>query len=241
MTTRKGAVRHGYTMADIDGIARSAFVADRSMASDADTRYSVAWSAVAEALCAAQDRPSRQDLVRVGWQAIYAEVREMRHTYGQQRDDPNAPVASMPKAQQYWFTPPVDTAGDRLERIAVHQIMATLGEPYRDAVIALAVHEDYKRAAEALGIKYSTLTVRLTTARKKFRRHWFAPEAAPAIKGTDRRAESHSATLATHCIQGHEMTGDNARARVGKRKGRTCRACERERDAARRALKKAVS
>lgn len=233
-------ILRGYTLADIDHMARSACVADRSMASDVDTRYSVAWSAIAEHLYAATEPPTRQDLVRAGWQAIYQEVREMRHTFGQSRDDPNAEVASMPRAQQYWFMPKPDPDLGVIDRLAVRQIMDTLKPAYRDAVVALAATDDYRSAAEALDIKYSALTARLSVARKIFREHWFAPDVAPRIRGTDRRVEAYERAPRTHCVRGHEMTDDNVRMRPDRR-SRICRACERERGARRSSEKKSAT
>ncbi|TDP29842.1 hypothetical protein [Nocardia ignorata] len=226
-------IRHGFTYADLDRLARTAVTADRSMASDIDTRYNTAWSAIAEALCAADEPPTRHELVQVGWQAIYAEVREMRHTYGQDRDDPNAPVASMPRAQQFWFVHPVEPGLSFIERLAAKQIMATLSPIYQDAVLALAVHGDYDRAAASLGLKYSAFTARMSVARKAFRQLWFAPEPAPPIRGTDRRVGSRTTALRTHCHRGHELAGDNVRERRG-RKERVCRACEHDRSVAKR-------
>jgi hypothetical protein len=225
-------IRHGYTLGDIDKMARSACVADRSMASDVDTRYSTAWSAIAEHLCASAEPPAWQDLVRAGWQAIYQEVREMRHTFGQSRDDPNAEVASGKRFQQYWFTPPIEPEFGLIERVAIGQIMPCLTPVYRDAVIALAVTDDYQRAADMLGIGYKALVARIGVARKTFRGHWFAPDAAPPIRGTDRRVGAYGRAPQTHCARGHEMSGDNVRMRLD-RKQRVCRACERERSARR--------
>lgn len=230
-------IRFGYSMRDIDEMARSACVADRSMASDMHTRFDVAWSAIAEHLCAADQVPELADLVRVGWQAIYSEVRAMRHTFGQVRDDPNAEVASGTRFVQYWHMPPVHADEGLVERLAAQQILDTLGDVYREAVVALAVHDDYGRAADALGLKYSTLTMRISVARKEFRHLWFAPEPAPSITGTDRRIGSRTKALRTHCNAGHELTPDNVycRPRKGKRARteRVCRMCERERSARR--------
>lgn len=240
-------VAHGYTMADLHAIAASACRADRSLASDAHTRYDVAWSAVAEALAAAEEPPLRAELVRVGWQAIYAEVREMRHLFGHRDKDGTNEVASSQRYRQYWTLPPIHPDEGITERIAVGQAMTALTDTYRDAVVALAVHDDYQRAADALGLKPSALRVRLTVARRIFRAHWYAPETPPPIKGTDRRVAAHGKPLATHCKGGkgpHEMTPENTYRRPnpkpGKRGERVCRACEVERGRARWQAKKAA-
>lgn len=236
-------VAHGYTMQDLHRLAASACTYDRSMASDATTRYEIAWSAIAEALCAADEKPEWHDLFTVGWRAIYAEVREMRHLFGQRDKDGTNEVASSQRFRQYWTLPPGRPEEGIVERAAVPQILAALRPTEREAVIALAVHDDYQRAAEALGINYSTLTQRMTAARRRFRAHWYAPETAPPVMGTDRRVGSRSKPLRTHCRNGHELSGDNVYRRPnpkpGKRGERVCRACESDRGQARWAAKKA--
>lgn len=238
-------VAHGYTMADLHVMAASACRADRSLASDAHTRYDVAWSAIAEALTVAKEPPERTDLVRIGWQAIYAEVREMRHVFGFRDKDGTTEVASSPRFRQYWTLPPVSPDDGITERIAVGQILPVLPDLYRDAVVALAVHGDYQMAADALGISYKALGARLTVARRVFRARWFAPETPPPTKGTDRRVGAYGKELSTRCRAGHEWTPENTRwdkARTrGGAKRRACRACETARSHARTAAKNAAS
>lgn len=229
-------------MRDLDKLAAAACTYDRSMASDATTRYDIAWSAIAEALCMADEPPQWHDLFTVGWHAIYAEVREMRHLFGQRDKDGTNEVASSPRFRQYWTLPPAYPEDGLVERLAMPQILAVLTDTYRDAVVALAVHDDYQRAADALGISYGALTFRLSTARRTFRTHWYAPETAPPAKGTDRRVGSRTKPPRTHCGEGHELTRDNVYRRPnpkpGRRGERACRACESERSRARWARKK---
>ncbi|MET9073910.1 hypothetical protein ABZX95_17420 [Streptomyces sp. NPDC004232] len=245
--TAAPVVAHGYTLRDLDRLAASACTYDRSMASDATTRYNVAWSAIAEALCTAEEPPEWHDLFTVGWRAIYAEVREMRHLYGHRDKDGTNEVASSQRFRQYWTLPPERPEEGIAERMAVPQVLAVLTETERAAVVALAVHGDYQAAADSLGLKYSAFTVRMSSARKRFRAHWYAPETAPPIKGTDRRVGSRTQELAKFCRGGkgpHEMTPENTYRRPnpkpGKRGERVCRACEIERGKARWAAKKAA-
>lgn len=231
-------VAHGYTMGELGKIARAACTYDRSMASDATTRYDVAWSAIAEALCAATEPPSWHELFTIGWQAIYAEVREMRHMYGQRVKDGTNAVASSPRFRQYWTVPPARPEDGMTERLAVAQVLAVLRPVERDAVVALAVHDDYQAAADALGITYAALVSRLGAARRRFRGHWYAPETAPPTKGTDRRVGAYGRASATHCQAGHEWAPENTRWARGRGGGsasvRRCRECERLRSKARR-------
>lgn len=230
----------GYTLADIGRLARTACTADRTYSSDMTTRYDTAWSAIALAVCEADEPPARQELVRVGWQAIYADVRAVRHLYGIDRSDASGQVASAQRYAVYWRPVAEDRADERVtEALAVWQVLEVLSDPYRDAVKALAWHGTYQAAAEALGITYVAFRGRMRTARRIAWAAWYAPETPPAVKGTDRRVGAYGRELATHCDAGHEWTPENTRwdrgHTVGGAKVRRCRACERDRSRARRA------
>jgi len=219
---------HGYTLRDLDAMARAACVADRSMASDVRTRYQTAWSAIALALVEAPYWPRRERLVQIGWQAIYAEVRAMHHTYGVSRSGERGDVASGPRFQEYWWHGTTSFEDDLAERLSVYPCLETLTPAEREAVAALAAFDDYSLAASALGIEYKALVARLRSARRRFRRRWYYPEIPPAPKGTDRRVGAIGKELSAHCTAGHEWTPENTRMRKNQ-KGRTCRACERDR------------
>ncbi|WP_424891842.1 hypothetical protein [Streptomyces sp. XH2] len=229
-------VLHGYTLADLHRLAASAVRADRTLASNAHLRYDIAWSAIAEALAAADEPPSPQDLVRTGWQAIYADVRQGWQLYGVARDSGGRAVGSAPRFVTYWRHIHESPVEERLiERIAVHQILDTLPAVYRDAVFALAAHGTLQEAARALGISDVAMKGRIATAKRRFATRWYAPEAPPRLR-IDRRVGSYTAVLATHCAHGHELTLENTRWDRGRRgKVRRCRACERIRSAERRA------
>ena len=228
---RGDEIKYGYTIGDLDAMARAAVRADRSMVSGAHTRYGIAWSAIALALVEAPHWPRRERLVQAGWQAIYADVRGMRHALGmasRPSEPGSTPMAAGSRAQAYWYRPVVAFEDGLVERLAVGPVLATLTGPEREAVVALAVHDNYLEAAQALGISYKALTQRLSAARRRFYRRWYYPEAAPPVRGTDRRVEAHGRALATHCGAGHPWTPENTRPRVGQ-SGRNCRACERAR------------
>lgn len=216
-------LRHGYTMADIGRMARMAAASDRALSTDAAAKFDVAWSAIAEHLCKAADPPAWQDLVRVGWQAIYAELAQMRHTFSLVRHEPK----HMPNAVKFWFLPPGDAEDEHVERLAVGQILAVMSEKDREALAALAVHGNYQLAADSLGVHYRAFVQRISLARRVFRRHWFAPDAAPAIRGTDRRVGAYGKPRQTHCVRGHARSSAN----VSKRGA--CRICEQQRNARR--------
>jgi hypothetical protein len=234
-------VRHGYTMADLEQMTRAALVADRSMAADIRDRRDAAWSAIAEHLCAAEQPPSRQELIRVGWQAIYREVRDGYRHYGYADRAWDAGHASGPRFVAYWYRPIEPSHEERIvERLAVSQVLTRLSDVYRDAVVALATADDYMGAADLLGISYKALVARIGTARKSVQRLWHEGETPRRLRQTDRRVGSHSVERATHCGNGHEWTPENTyeRKRIlrGKRHtSRVCKTCEHERSVKRAA------
>jgi DNA-directed RNA polymerase specialized sigma24 family protein len=241
---RLGLVRHGITLADLDGMARAAVVADRLLAMPSDERYAIAWSAIAEAVCAAETTPDRRWLVQTGWQAIARHVRDGLRQRGYADGERwSSEQPTMARFVRFWGRGVAPSPEDDVvDRIAVMQVMAVLGEPYYDAVLALAVHDDYAAAAAALGVRYSTLTVRLSTARRHLLKYWHQGETPHLVRRTDRRVEVRNVELATHCSAGHEWTPENTRFRNDMVRGRVkrsraCRACE----VAHRARRKAAN
>lgn len=247
MTGLPGDVLHGYTLYDLHRMAAAACRADRSLASDTHTRYDVAWSAIATALAAADPAkpPTRAELVRVGWQAIYTEVREMRRVFGFKSQDGTTGVATAPRFVQYWTVRPEGHEEGLVERIALGQVLDTLSEPYREAVTALATHDNYQKAADALGISYAAFVRRINIARRSIYALWFFPETAPRLRHTDRRVGAYGRQPSTHCSAGHEWTVENTRWHKGRGGGRAkvrrCRACERLRSARSAARRRAAA
>jgi hypothetical protein len=235
-------VRHGYTLRDLDQLTNGALKADRIMALDYDDRRDIAWSAIAENLCTAEKAPTRVELIQVGWKAIYKTVRDGYRQRGGRDGDVSldgAPTA--PRFAQYWQPGQNLSLEDRVvERVAVAQIFAVLSDTDRDALAALALADDYAKAAELLGIKYGAAVGRISTARKHVRALWHEYETPRPVTRTDRRVGSHTAELATHCGNGHEWTPENSRPATTMKNGkpnhrRFCRQCERDRYARRTA------
>jgi DNA-directed RNA polymerase specialized sigma24 family protein len=235
-------LKHGYTLLDLQQMMHAAVIADRTLALDYQTRSDIAWSAIATALYEADEPPHRQALIRVGWQAIYSEVRTMYR--GRGYVDARAGEAEMkPRFAMFWGKQVEHSHEDRVvERVAVHQVLAQLRDTYRDAIAALAVHENYQAAAAAMGLKQSAFNVRIATARKSLVALWLEHETPHKVRRTDRRVEVAGQELATHCGNGHEWTAENTRwSRVARSGGkrRDCRACESERSQRRTAERKA--
>lgn len=229
-------IRYGYTLRDLDRLTHAAIRADRSMALDYADRRDIAWSAIAEHLCAATDPPERIELIRVGWQAIYRSVRDMYRSRGYRDGDYGVDGApSSPRFVTYWGSTVTRSHEDGVvERAAVDQVLASLKPIYRDAITALALMEDYAKAAEMLGLRYSAFTVRISVARRQILALWHEHETPPATRHTDRRVGSRTTELATHCGNGHPWTAENTRMAHSMKNGKTrhrrfCRECERDR------------
>lgn len=234
------ALRHGFTIADIDRATRAAVIADRSRAMDQRTAYDIAWEGICLHLLEAEQAPHYGDLVRAGWQAIYAEIRQGHRMRGIPETDRGYDTDTRPRFAQYWgalVQPGHET--HIVERIALHQILPVLTEMQQQGLAALAARGDYQAAADLLGIDYKALVARVGSARKRFLAAWFEHETPPRKRRTDRRIGSRALPEATHCPSGHEWTPENTRwdtRTVGGavRRTRRCRACQRERDASRR-------
>ena len=235
MTPADMEVKHGYTVQDLHQMTAAAMKADRSMAMDYADRRDIAWSAIAEALCEAPHWPKRSTLIQAGWQAIYKAVREEYRQHGYADRAWDAGHASAPRFVKFWYSPTAPSHEERIvERIAIEQVLGTLKPIYQDAVTSLAVHDDYRRAAEGLNLKDKAFRFRISTARKSVLALWFEGETPRKLRQTDRRVGVHGQELATHCSNDHEWTPENTyvRSRIlrGKRHtSRVCKACEHDR------------
>lgn len=191
-------LRHGYSLADLHAITRLAVHVAGPAAGDWHERYDIAWSAVAEHLYAAETWPSRSDLVRAGQLGLYTYVDEHRQAYGYYRrktDGAQHGIGSSPAFQSYWW----DLCGAGVarspesrivEHTALAQIMPTLTPAQRQAILALAVHDDYQTAAAAIGAKYVTFKSTIALARKRFLAAWHEGEIPSKTWGCDRRVRN---------------------------------------------------
>jgi hypothetical protein len=233
-------VKYGYTLRDLDQMTHAAMKADRSMAMDYTDRRDIAWSAIAEELCAAPHWPKRSALIQAGWQAIYRAVREEYRQHGYAHRAWDAGHATASRFVQFWFSPVRPSHEEGIvERIAARQILDTLTPAYKDAVVALAVHDDYRLAAASLDINYKAFVARIGVARRKTHALWLEGETPRKTRSTDRRVGVHGERPASHCSAGHEWTPENTRIEIRMFRGtqrsvRRCRACSSDRSAERR-------
>lgn len=186
-------IRHGYTLTDVHQLARLAVHTARAWyAMDYLDRLDAAWYGIVEHLHEAEHWPPRHDLVRAGQQAVHAlVVGEMHHAgyYKYKTHGFDSGPGSMPGFVKYWHHPPTVIEPRIVERVTLAQIWPVLTSRQRDAFTALAIHDDYVLAAEALGIEPQTFRSLIGRARREFLRLWHEGEAPSRLWRADRRVE----------------------------------------------------
>jgi hypothetical protein len=222
-------VRHGYTLGQLNELALAAVRVDRLSAMPIAHRRDIAWSAIAEHLVTAAEPPTTRELVRTGWTAITTHVRDGLRERGYRQADWGNPDPNMPRFTAFWATRGAPSLEERVtDHLAAQQILGMLTDVQRDAVVALATHDDYPAAARALGIPESTLSSRLGAARRAFVAWWH--EGETPVQHRIGRRPARTDQLATHCGNGHEWTPENTRWKSRGRgktgRVRNCRACD---------------
>lgn len=204
MTALDTPVAHGYTLDDLDHVARAAVrIAAAPSRSGAD-RYRVAWDAATFALLEAGRPLARGDLIRAAAAGISAELAVEAKVWGLAVSGKTAQRYGM-----YWLelaAPSASPEGRVVESVALTQIWPTLTDAGREALMALAAFDgDQRAAAHALGLNSSAFTVRLSVARRRYLAAWHEGETPPprwrldAQRSTDRwSAKNRTRTLRPH-------------------------------------------
>lgn len=202
-------IRWGWTLADLDRLARTVVSNNRAWwpAGDREDLYAAAWHGIVEHLCSAEEKPRRVDLLEAGRQALSEDVKATMRHHGARRDGTNNGL----KHAMYWEwagrATPSPEAG-LVERLALAQILEALSPRQREALAALAASGDYAGAARLLGIKDQTFRSLLGRGRDGFRELWHEGEAPSSHWGCDRRAGSTAGT---------ERVGESAVANLRRR------------------------
>lgn len=174
--TRAVKIRFGYSLPDLDDLARIALSQTpdgRGLLSAAD-RYHIAWSGIALALYEAEERPSREDLIRAGWKALAEARTQEMQAHGLRLDA--GEVHTRPAFEAYWRTPGEPAEERLIERLAVSQTLTALTGSQRAAAAAVASLGSYEAAQQALGITRAALTYRLMAARVRVLELWMPGE-----------------------------------------------------------------
>lgn len=195
MTTHTEPIRHGYTVIDIDQLARlgiSMRSAYRGL--DDDERYAAAWHAIVEHIYTVDTWPSGRELITVAASAADAISGRSLEQQGvpRRRGENYAGRTDMPKFHAYWETISRHTASPELhvvERTALVQIWPRLNDWQQAALHALALYDDYQAAADALGLRLSTFYRQVRLARAAVLALWWEGE-TPRRGWRDRRAKT---------------------------------------------------
>ena len=181
-------LRHGYTMDDLDRLARVAVRTAWPRAMDYTDRYDAAWHAIAELLYTGDRPPTPRDLIGVGANAVSRLAQDEHHHRGYDRSNPGAGFEGMPGFQRYWTlhrtTPSPENA--IVDRLALAQIWPTLSDTHRQVLLSLAVHADHPLAARALGRSLPTYRSHLRHARGAYRELWHEHETPSVMWGQSR-------------------------------------------------------
>ncbi|PSK95720.1 sigma-70-like protein [Murinocardiopsis flavida] len=183
-------LRHGFSRADIDDIARLAASTIRWPGGlDWGTRAEVAWSAIAEHLYSCSAPPSRGELVTAGWSAITDHVQRYNSFRGRAWGYESRTLAGF---ERFWALSANPVPGPEariVDRTALAQIWAVLPEQHRRVLLALADHESYADAAESLGVTKGSYYALISRARKAFFALWHEGETPSRPWGNDVRGK----------------------------------------------------
>ena len=188
-------LRHGYTLASIHELTLIAVHCELFYrARDCHERVDIAWSAIAEHLYASEQPPSRSDLIHAGMSAIASLFVSEARSHGINVSQRGRTAVPGTNFQKYWHLSarPTDGPEERIvECIALTQIWAALSPRLRDAFTPLAVHNDYGRAAAAVGKTRDQYNSQLSYARRVFLALWHEHETPSRPWGHDRRSRTH--------------------------------------------------
>lgn len=178
-------VGHGYTLNNLDHMARIVTLRTDHLGMHPNDRYDLAHQAMAETLCSATTVPTARELMLA---AQLACQRDRRTHLAERGKYIHSADATGSQFHRYWSgrleSPWEDSV---IDRIALIQIWPHLADVYRQTLTTLALHGHYDAAAEHLGISYAAFGNRLKRARSAFKELWHEGEVPSRQWGRDER------------------------------------------------------
>jgi hypothetical protein len=185
-------LRHGYTIADLEKIAKISVARDVwNQAIPPADRFDLSFSGMAELLYGSEEPPTLNDLYNAAYAAVRRDAQSNRSAHGISNVDVHAPA---PNFWRYWWEQARHTQGPEtrvIDRVALQQIFVTLSPRFQRVLLALAAHDDHDKAAAALGITRSTYNTDLSDARRAFYRLWHEGETPSRLWAADRRGKGN--------------------------------------------------
>lgn len=201
MTARAVELRHGYTLTDLERLAKIAVARGFwHQGMHPPDRFDLSFSAMAEHLYAADQRPTATDLFNAATTAVRRQAQGDRSAHGVSSVDV---YAAAPNFYRYWWDQFGYVPGpeDRIvDRTALWQIFDTLAPRFKKTLLALATHDDHDKAAAALGITRATYFGNLSDARRAFYQLWHEGEKPSRLWVTDRRGANGTGVNVMHSI-----------------------------------------
>ncbi|MEU4570797.1 hypothetical protein [Micromonospora sp. NPDC023956] len=236
MRTTDVELAHGYTLAQVEHLARAAVNMAGQYASDYLDRLDAAHGGIVIALYEAPHWPTRYTLMDAGARAVHDLVRQTLHLRGYRDQSGYSGAGSSPRFAAFWTGMPMVTPSPEnriVERVAVEQVLPQLTPREKQAITALAATGDYQAGADLLGMGYDQFCNTVNRARRRAFALWHEHETPLGRWRTDKRIGPRTAVRPTHCPQNHPYDEQNtSHARNGALR---CKRCHREREAARRA------
>ena len=134
-------------------------------------RFEIAWAGIIDYLTDYDSPPEPFEVYKAAQRAIGRASENELAEHGM-RHGPDGLYAT-PRFEIYWTPKPAPAADTTVvDRIAMWQIWATLRPLHKMAFLALAAHNDYTKAAEAVGYPYSSFAALISQARAEFLALW---------------------------------------------------------------------
>lgn len=139
---------HGYTITELDGLARAATRRHHGRADSSDI-YHAAWTAITDTVLTSTTKPSIHELRIAALNGICDLIRTDHRHAGRKGQNGYNDTGSAPRFARYW-NPTLNRFDDELcDLIALGQVLALLTAKQLDALIAIAQHPTEQAAARA--------------------------------------------------------------------------------------------